>query len=103
MDFPYLLNMINGSFMSRPNTIVVPGAKMGFAMEVILTPLIHEMILNKKKAKYRRKLRLKRQVSQDTAPFLCLSFALKQSAAQHPPISENISEYPPALQKSCYL
>ena len=23
-DFPYLLNMINGSFMSRPNTIVVP-------------------------------------------------------------------------------
>ncbi|TCV88066.1 phosphoribulokinase [Sulfurirhabdus autotrophica] len=51
VDFPYMLNMINGSFMSRPNTIVVPGAKMGFAMEVILTPLIHEMILNKKKAK----------------------------------------------------
>ena len=51
VDFPYLLNMISGSFMSRPNTIVVPGGKMGFAMEVILTPLIHDMMQNKKKAK----------------------------------------------------
>ena len=24
IDFPYLLNMINGSFMSRANTVVVP-------------------------------------------------------------------------------
>jgi len=51
VDFPYMLNMIHDSFMSRPNTIVVPGGKMGFAMEVILTPLIHDMIANKKKAK----------------------------------------------------
>ncbi len=43
-DFPYLLNMIHGSFMSRRNTIVVPGGKMGLAMEVILTPIIHRMI-----------------------------------------------------------
>lgn len=43
-DFPYLLNMINNSFMSRRNTIVVPGGKMGLAMEVILTPIIHDMI-----------------------------------------------------------
>ncbi|MEW5942443.1 MAG: phosphoribulokinase [Pseudomonadota bacterium] len=50
VDFPYLLSMIHDSFMSRPNTIVVPGGKMGFAMEIILTPLIHEMIENKKKA-----------------------------------------------------
>ncbi|MDX1810768.1 MAG: phosphoribulokinase [Gammaproteobacteria bacterium] len=50
VDFPYLLNMIHDSFMSRPNTIVVPAAKMGFAMELILTPLIHEMIENKRKA-----------------------------------------------------
>jgi phosphoribulokinase len=49
VDFPYLLNMIGDSFMSRPNTIVVPGGKMGFAMELILTPMIHEMILNKTK------------------------------------------------------
>jgi phosphoribulokinase len=43
-DFNTLLNMIDGSFMSRPNTLVVPGGKMGFAMEIILTPIIHEMI-----------------------------------------------------------
>jgi len=49
VDFPYLLNMIGDSFMSRPNTIVVPGAKMGFAMELILTPMIHDMILSKGK------------------------------------------------------
>ena len=50
VDFPYLLNMIHDSFMSRPNTIVVPGGKMGFAMEVILTPLIHDLIEKKKTA-----------------------------------------------------
>ncbi len=50
VDFPYLLNMINDSFMSRRNTIVVPGGKMGFAMELILTPLIHDMIEQKRKA-----------------------------------------------------
>ena len=44
IDFPYLLNMIHDSFMSRRNTIVVPGGKMGFAMELILTPIVHEMI-----------------------------------------------------------
>ena len=47
VDFPYLLDMVNGSFMSRPNTIVVPGGKMSFAMEVILAPIIHELIQNK--------------------------------------------------------
>ena len=44
VDFPYLLNMIDGSFMSRRNNIVVPGGKMGFAMEIILTPKVHEMM-----------------------------------------------------------
>lgn len=50
VDFPYLLNMVHDSFMSRPNTIVVPAAKMGFAMEIILTPIIHDMIEKKRKA-----------------------------------------------------
>ncbi|MDH5649044.1 MAG: phosphoribulokinase [Gammaproteobacteria bacterium] len=50
-DFPYLLNMIDGSFMSRPNTIVVPGGKMGFAMEIILAPMVHNLIEKKRKAK----------------------------------------------------
>jgi len=44
VDFPYMLRMIHDSFLSRPNTIVVPGGKMGFAMEIILTPIVHEMI-----------------------------------------------------------
>lgn len=47
IDFPALLNMIGNSFMSRRNTIVVPGGKMGLAMELILTPMIHDMIANK--------------------------------------------------------
>ncbi len=50
VDFPYILNMIQDSFMSRPNTIVVPGGKMGFAMELILNPVIHDLIEKKKKA-----------------------------------------------------
>jgi phosphoribulokinase len=44
MDFPYLLQMIPSAFMSRPNTIVVPGPKMGFAMELILAPRIEQML-----------------------------------------------------------
>ena len=50
-DFPYLLNMIPNSFMSRRNTIVVPGGKMGMAMELILTPIIHDMIEKAKKSR----------------------------------------------------
>ena len=42
-DFPYLLDMLHGSFMSRRNDIVVPGGKMGLAMEIIFTPLIEKM------------------------------------------------------------
>ncbi len=44
VDFPYLLSMLHDSFMSRPNSIVVPGGKMGLAMEVILSPLIDELV-----------------------------------------------------------
>ncbi len=48
-DFPFLLDMIPHSFMSRRNTIVVPGGKMGLAMELILTPIIRQMIEKSKK------------------------------------------------------
>lgn len=47
VDFPYFLSMIHDSFMSRANTLVVPGGKMSFALEVILAPLMREMIENK--------------------------------------------------------
>ncbi|WP_107853241.1 phosphoribulokinase [Oceanimonas marisflavi] len=44
VDFPFLLAMIDGSFMSRRNTIVVPGGKMGFAMELILRPMLEQLL-----------------------------------------------------------
>lgn len=50
VDFASLLRMIQDSFMSRPNTLVVPGGKMGFAMELILNPMIHDLIEKKKKS-----------------------------------------------------
>ena len=40
IDFPYLLSMLHDSWMSRPNTIVLPGGKMGLAMQLIFTPMI---------------------------------------------------------------
>lgn len=49
VDFPYLLDMIHDSFMSRANTLVVPGGKMSLAMEIILAPIMHDLIENKKK------------------------------------------------------
>ena len=51
VDFPYYLQMLQGSFMSRVNTLVVPGGKMGLAMELILTPLIEELMLKRRQAR----------------------------------------------------
>ncbi len=47
IDFSNLLSMISGSFMSRRNTLVVPGGKMGLAMEIILAPIIDNMMTNR--------------------------------------------------------
>ena len=43
-NFPYLQSMVHDSFMSRRNDLVVPGGKMGFAMELILTPIIQKLL-----------------------------------------------------------
>ena len=48
IDFPYLLSMLHDSFMSRPNTIVCPGGKMGLAMQLIFTPMIWQLMDRKK-------------------------------------------------------
>jgi phosphoribulokinase len=40
IDFPYLLSVLHNSWMSRPNNIVVPGGKMGLAMQFIFTPMV---------------------------------------------------------------
>ena len=50
IDFPYLLSMLHDSFMSRPNTIVCPGGKMGLAMQLIFTPMIWQLMDRKKRA-----------------------------------------------------
>ena len=47
IDFPYLLSMLDDSFMSRRNTLVVPAGKMGFAMEIILAPIIENILDNR--------------------------------------------------------
>ncbi len=50
VDFRYLLRMIPKSFMSRRNSIVVPGDEMGYAMELILTPLVHALLDRRRSA-----------------------------------------------------
>ena len=50
VDFPYLLTMIHDSFMSRPNCIVVPGGKMQLAMQLVLTPLILQLMEKRRRA-----------------------------------------------------
>ena len=50
IDFPYLMSMLHNSWMSRPNNIVVPGGKMGLAMQFILTPMILRLMDQKRRA-----------------------------------------------------
>jgi len=50
IDFPYLLSMIHDAFMSRPNTLVLPGGKLPLAMQIILTPLILRLMDTKRRA-----------------------------------------------------
>ena len=50
IDFPYLVSMIEGSWMSRANSIVIPGGKLDLAMQLILTPLIKRLVERSKKA-----------------------------------------------------
>lgn len=44
VDFPYMLRMLHDSFMTRANTIVVPGGRLDLAMQLILTPLIWKLM-----------------------------------------------------------
>jgi phosphoribulokinase len=50
IDFQYLMSMLHDSWMSRPNNIVVPGGKMGLAMQLIFTPMILRLMDQKKRA-----------------------------------------------------
>lgn len=42
-----LLKLIDGAFMSRPDTLVISGNKLEHAMQLILTPLIEQLIARK--------------------------------------------------------
>ncbi|NJO53832.1 MAG: phosphoribulokinase [Bacteroidales bacterium] len=50
IDFPYLLSMIDGSWMSRANSIVIPGGRLDIAMQLILTPMILKLIELKRRS-----------------------------------------------------
>ena len=50
IDMPYLLSMLHDSFMSRANTLVVPGGKMELAMQLIFTPMIMRLVERRGKA-----------------------------------------------------
>ncbi len=50
IDFAYLVTMIHGSFMSRANSIVIPGNKLDLAMQLILTPMILQLVEKRRRA-----------------------------------------------------
>jgi len=50
IDFPYLLSMIDGSFMSRANSIVIQGGKLDIAMQLIMTPMILQLVERRRRA-----------------------------------------------------
>ena len=50
-DFAGLLDKLDGAFVSRADTIVVPGRKMGFAMRFLLTPVIRRLMERRNEAR----------------------------------------------------
>ena len=50
IDFPYLISMIQGSWMSRANSIIIPGGKMDLAMQLIFTPMVKRLVTESRRA-----------------------------------------------------
>lgn len=50
IDFPYLTSMIHDSWMSRANSIVIPGGKLDLAMQLIFTPMVERLIHESRRA-----------------------------------------------------
>ncbi|ALG90657.1 MAG: phosphoribulokinase [Confluentimicrobium sp.] len=50
IDFSYLTSMIHDSWMSRANSIVIPGGKMDLAMQLIFTPMIERLVHESRRA-----------------------------------------------------
>ena len=55
IDFPYLISMIHDSHMSRANSIVIPGGKLDLAMQLILTPMVMQLMERSRRAGGSRK------------------------------------------------
>ncbi len=51
IDFPYLVSMIHNSWMTRANSIVIPGDKLDIAMQLILTPMIIRLVERGRRSK----------------------------------------------------
>ncbi len=49
IDFPYLTSMIHDSWMTRANSIVIPGGKLDLAMQLIFTPMVHRLVNDSKR------------------------------------------------------
>ena len=47
VNFPYLLQMIGGSSLSRYDTLVIPGTKLSLAMDLTMRPLVQDLIAHK--------------------------------------------------------
>lgn len=47
VDFNHLLSSLHASFMSRHNSIVIPGGKLQFAIEIIFLPILERMMAEK--------------------------------------------------------
>jgi phosphoribulokinase len=50
IDFQYLLSILHGAMLTRPNTLVVPGGRMGLAMQMIFTPMVLRLMDYKRRA-----------------------------------------------------
>lgn len=50
IDFAYLRTMIHDSWMTRANSIVIPGGKMDLAMQLIFTPMILRLVNESRRA-----------------------------------------------------
>ncbi len=50
IDFAYLMAMIQNSWMTRANSLVIPGGKLDLAMQLIFTPMILRLVSDSKRA-----------------------------------------------------
>lgn len=58
IDLTWLKSMIEGSFITRRNTLVVPGPKLQLAMEILVTPIVEGLT----KSVREKRLKLQKQV-----------------------------------------